>query len=54
MAAPKQDAAQKITDYINGLPGWSQALCNRLRRIILAADPSIVEDWKWGPHYASN
>ena len=54
MAAPKQDASQRITDYIASLPEWSQTLCHRLRGIILAADPSIVEDWKWGPHYASN
>jgi hypothetical protein len=54
MPIPRQDASQRVTEYINSLPEWSQVLCNRLRRIILSADPSIVEDWKWGPNYASN
>lgn len=54
MATPRQDAFQRVTDYIQGLPQWAQAVCNELRRICLSADPSIVEDWKWGPHYSSN
>ena len=54
MATPKHDASQRVTDYIQGLPEWAQAVCNELRRICLSADPSIVEDWKWGPHYSSN
>lgn len=54
MATTKQDATQKITAYIDNLPPWSQAICKKLRRIALEADPSVVEDWKWGPHYASN
>lgn len=54
MATPKQDASRKVTDYISSLPEWSQALCNKLRCICLTADPSIVEEWKWGPHYSSN
>lgn len=54
MATTKQNGAQKVADYLDSLPEWSQAICNKLRRIILKADPSIVEDWKWGPNYSSN
>lgn len=50
----KQNPAQRITDYINSQPPWAQAVCNELRRICRSADPSISEDWKWGPHYSSN
>ncbi|MCU7550727.1 YdeI/OmpD-associated family protein [Chitinophagaceae bacterium LB-8] len=54
MAAPKKDAKEQVTNYIETLPTWSQNICNRLRDIILSANPSIVEDWKWGPNYNSN
>ncbi|MBD0293692.1 MAG: YdeI/OmpD-associated family protein, partial [Flavisolibacter sp.] len=39
---------------VNSLPDWSKAICNKLRTIILNADPSIAEDWKWGPNYYRN
>jgi hypothetical protein len=54
MATTKQNGAQRVADYLDSLPEWSQAICNKLRRIILKADPSIVEDWKWGPNYSSD
>jgi hypothetical protein len=54
MATPKKDAKEQVTNYIETLPTWSQNICNRLRDIILSANPSIVEDWKWGPNYNSN
>jgi hypothetical protein len=54
MATAKPNGAQQVADYLDSLPEWSQAICNKLRRIILKADPSIVEDWKWGPNYSSN
>lgn len=47
------DAAEKVDAYFAGLPGWSRQICNRLRKIVLSSDPSVVEDWKWGPHYQS-
>ena len=45
------NASVLITDYINQLPPFSKEICLQLRAIILAADSSIVEDWKWGPNY---
>ena len=54
MATTKQDGPQKVAEYLDTLPEWSKKICSRLRTIILNADPSIVEDWKWGPNYNSN
>ena len=41
-------------DYIESRLEWSRKILQKLRTIILAADPSITEDWKWGPNYANN
>ena len=45
-------AAQEISDYIEQMPDFSKAICNKLRSLILQSDTNIVEDWKWGPHYS--
>ncbi|RPI18629.1 MAG: hypothetical protein EHM58_04800 [Ignavibacteriae bacterium] len=44
-------AGKFIDDYINDLPEFSKAICNKLREIIFEAEPDIIEDWKWGPNY---
>lgn len=54
MPTAAKPATDKVLAYIESLPEWSRTICTELRRIILAADPSIVEEWKWGPHYSSN
>jgi len=53
MPTIKKDGAQRVAEYLDSLPEWSQVLCKRLRSIILNADPSLAEEWKWGPHYSS-
>jgi hypothetical protein len=40
--------AQLITNHIAELADWRGKLVARLRKVILAADPDIVEEWKWG------
>jgi hypothetical protein len=40
-------ASQHITNQIAGLPDWRGKLLERLRKLILAAAPDIVEEWKW-------
>jgi hypothetical protein len=40
-------ASQQIDAYIDGLPGWQRDVARRLRELIHAADPQIVEEWKW-------
>ena len=42
------NAAQLITDYIAELADWRGKLLARLRKLILATDPGITEEWKWG------
>ncbi len=42
------NASTQITDYINELSDWRGKLLARLRKLILAVDPDIVEEWKWG------
>ena len=40
--------AQLITNHIAELADWRGKLLARLRKLILAVDPDIVEEWKWG------
>ena len=40
-------ASQRIDQLIAETSDWRGAMLARLRRIILAADPGIVEEWKW-------
>lgn len=47
-------AAELIEEGINGMEPFAKAICTRLRKIILSADPELVEDWKWGPNYYLN
>jgi hypothetical protein len=53
-AAVKKVAATKVADAsaeidarIASLEGWRGGTLAKLRAIITAADPSIVEEWKW-------
>jgi uncharacterized protein YdeI (YjbR/CyaY-like superfamily) len=48
------NAKEEISAYIEGLPPFAKAICKKLRSIIVNADPSLTEDWKWGPHYSSS
>jgi hypothetical protein len=54
MPTATKAATSKVSDYLQSLPEWSRAICAELRRIIRSADPSITEEWKWGPSYTSN
>jgi hypothetical protein len=38
---------EQIDQLIEGLTDWRGQTFASLRRTILAADPEIVEDWKW-------
>lgn len=41
-------AASKLIDQkINELGDWRGKTLEKLRRIILAADPDVIEEWKW-------
>lgn len=54
--APSGPAASKLIDQrIEELGDWRGEMLAKLRKLILAADPAIVEEWKWGgPVWSSN
>ncbi len=47
-------AQELIGEGIEGMEPFAKAICTRLRKIILSADPELIEDWKWGPNYYLN
>ena len=40
--------SQLVTNQIAELADWRGNMLARLRQLILAADPDITEEWKWG------
>ena len=44
-AGPKP--SQLITNQIVELDDWRGKMLSRLRKMILEADPDIIEEWKW-------
>jgi hypothetical protein len=44
---PVESAAAFIDAKINELGDWRGKMLAKMRRIIHAADPEIVEEWKW-------
>lgn len=42
------DTDPRVTAYIDALPDWQQSICRRVRDLIHAADPEIVETIKRG------
>ena len=47
MADDETDASKLIDERIGQLDDWRGKTLSRVRRIIRAADPEIVEEWKW-------
>src|SRR5579864_9027557 len=43
---PRFQSDPRVDDYIDALPDWQQAICRRLRDLIHAADPELVETIK--------
>jgi hypothetical protein len=37
----------RVDAYIAGLPGWQQAVCRQVRRLVHAADPEVAETIKF-------
>jgi hypothetical protein len=46
--ATGKTASQLIDQRINDLAGWRGETLARMRALILAADPEMTEEWKWG------
>src|SRR5688500_15314253 len=47
-AVPVEEASALIDQKIRELRDWRGKTLARVREIIHAADPEIVEEWKWG------
>lgn len=47
MASEGPAASAKIDDLIAGLDDWRGETLERVRELILAASPAIIEEWKW-------
>ena len=39
-------ADSRVDEYIGGLPGWQQAVCQQVRQLVHAADPDVEETVK--------
>ncbi len=46
-AHPAQPAAKLIAQRIAELGDWRGQVLSRMRTLIAAADPDVVEEWKW-------
>ena len=46
LSPPPKERDPRVDDYISTLPGWQQDICRRLRELIHAADPEVVETIK--------
>jgi hypothetical protein len=44
---PKESASAVIDSRIREIGGWRGKMLAKVREIIRAADPEIVEEWKW-------
>jgi hypothetical protein len=47
MGKPETSPSELIDGKISDLGDWRGALLGRLRALIQAADPAIIEEWKW-------
>jgi hypothetical protein len=47
MASDEASASERIDQRIEELGDWRGETLRRVRKIIRAADPEIVEEWKW-------
>jgi hypothetical protein len=46
-ASQGQPASELISKRIGELGGWRGEILSRMRKLIKAADPHAVEEWKW-------
>ncbi len=46
-AGPGQSPSELISERIAQLGDWRGETLSRMRKLIKAADPDIVEEWKW-------
>ncbi len=44
----KSEISKVIDQHLEALGGWRGELLGQMRALILAADPKMIEEWKWG------
>jgi hypothetical protein len=49
-ASQGQSAGELISKRIAELGDWRGETLSTMRQLIKAADPDVVEEWKWGNH----
>jgi hypothetical protein len=47
-ASQGESASELISQRISELADWRGEILGRMRELIKAADPDVVEEWKWG------
>ena len=47
-SAPVESASAAIDDRIKELDDWRGKMLAKVRKLVHAADPDVVEEWKWG------
>jgi len=47
MATETPDASKRIDERIRELADWRGTTLAKVRAVITAADPDVVEEWKW-------
>jgi hypothetical protein len=47
-ASEGQSPSELISNRIAELADWHGETLSRMRKLIKAADPAVVEEWKWG------
>jgi hypothetical protein len=47
-ATTGQSASEMISKRVEELGDWRGKALSRMRKLIQAADPDVVEEWKWG------
>ena len=47
-SAPVESASAAIDERIKELDDWRGKMLAKVRKLIHAADPDVVEEWKWG------
>lgn len=52
--AAAQSASALIDEKIATLADWRGNTLSRMRKLILAADPDVIEEWKWSDPVWSN
>ena len=47
-SAPVESASAAIDERIKELDDWRGKMLAKVRKLIHAADPDVIEEWKWG------